>query len=114
MDKLSYPFTPVASLQDCKNFQGELFGICNLFRDLSDKLFTSEIIELHEKQGRQQEHHNARQDTNDLLTCFLPCLETGETSSSVTSNPTDLDKDKSPKLVPDDFGKFVHPFILIL
>lgn len=101
---MSYSFTSVASLQDCKNFQGELFGICNLFRDLSDKLFTSEIIELHEKQGRQQEHHNAKQDTNDLLTCFLPCLETGETSSTVTSNPT----------VPDDFGKFVHPFILIL
>jgi hypothetical protein len=35
-------------LQDCKEFKGELFGICNLFRDLSDKLFTSEIIEMHE------------------------------------------------------------------
>ncbi|XP_074366145.1 switch 2 isoform X1 [Apium graveolens] len=91
-------------VQDSKNFQGELFGICNLFRDLSDKLFTSEIIELHEKQGRQEEHHKSKQDTNDLLTCFLPCLETGETSLSVTSNPTDLDKDKSPKLVSDDLG----------
>ncbi|XP_074560685.1 LOW QUALITY PROTEIN: switch 2-like, partial [Curcuma longa] len=39
-------------VQDCKEFQGELFGICNLFHDLSDKLFTSEIIEMHEK-GRQ-------------------------------------------------------------
>ncbi|CDP14724.1 unnamed protein product [Coffea canephora] len=38
-------------VQDCREFQGELFGICNLFRDLSDKLFTSEIIELHEKKG---------------------------------------------------------------
>ncbi|KAK2434708.1 chromatin remodeling [Trifolium repens] len=35
-------------VQDCKEFKGELFGICNLFRDLSDKLFTSEIIEMHE------------------------------------------------------------------
>ncbi|KAF7015151.1 unnamed protein product [Triticum aestivum] len=34
-------------VQDDKKFQGELFGICNLFRDLSDKLFTSEIIEMH-------------------------------------------------------------------
>ncbi|CAH2039006.1 unnamed protein product, partial [Thlaspi arvense] len=34
-------------VQDCKEFQGELFGISNLFRDLSDKLFTSEIVELH-------------------------------------------------------------------
>lgn len=41
-------------VQDCKEFQGELFGICNLFRDLSDKLFTSEIIEMHEKQGKYQ------------------------------------------------------------
>ncbi|KAF3332904.1 Switch 2 [Carex littledalei] len=38
-------------VQDNKKFQGELFGISNLFRDLSDKLFTSEIIEMHEKQG---------------------------------------------------------------
>ncbi|KFK42719.1 snf2 super family [Arabis alpina] len=34
-------------VQDCKEFQGELFGISNLFRDLSDKLFTSEIVEMH-------------------------------------------------------------------
>nr|CAB3499135.1 unnamed protein product [Digitaria exilis] len=34
-------------VQDDKKIQGELFGICNLFRDLSDKLFTSEIIEMH-------------------------------------------------------------------
>ncbi|CAA0161720.1 unnamed protein product [Arabidopsis thaliana] len=34
-------------VQDCKEFQGELFGISNLFRDLSDKLFTSDIVELH-------------------------------------------------------------------
>ncbi|KAJ4782677.1 DNA repair/recombination protein [Rhynchospora pubera] len=39
-------------VQDNKNFQGELFGISNLFRDLSDKLFTSEIIEMHEKHGK--------------------------------------------------------------
>ncbi|XP_027172588.1 switch 2-like [Coffea eugenioides] len=31
-------------VQDCREFQGELFGVCNLFRDLSDKLFTCEII----------------------------------------------------------------------
>ncbi|MQL86572.1 hypothetical protein Taro_019111, partial [Colocasia esculenta] len=36
-------------VQDCKEFKGELFGICNLFRDLSDKLFTSEIIESYAK-----------------------------------------------------------------
>lgn len=42
-------------MQDCKEFQGELFGISNLFRDLSDKLFTSEIIELHKEHGRETE-----------------------------------------------------------
>ncbi|KNA16495.1 hypothetical protein SOVF_088640 isoform A [Spinacia oleracea] len=36
-------------VQDHKQFHGELFGIGNLFRDLSDKLFTSDIVELHEK-----------------------------------------------------------------
>uniref|UniRef100_A0A1D1YFI4 Putative DNA repair and recombination protein RAD26-like n=1 Tax=Anthurium amnicola TaxID=1678845 RepID=A0A1D1YFI4_9ARAE len=36
-------------VQDCKEFKGELFGICNLFRDLSDKLFTSEILESYGK-----------------------------------------------------------------
>lgn len=42
-------------MQDCKEFQGELFGISNLFRDLSDKLFTSEIIELHKEHGHETE-----------------------------------------------------------
>ncbi|OEL14625.1 Switch 2 [Dichanthelium oligosanthes] len=37
---------------DDKKYQGELFGICNLFRDLSDKLFTSEIIEMHGEHGK--------------------------------------------------------------
>ncbi|KAL1817503.1 hypothetical protein DCAR_0521950 [Daucus carota subsp. sativus] len=87
-------------VQDCKQFQGELFGICNLFRDLSDKLFTSEIIELHEKQGQEQENPSARQDKNDLVAYFLPSLETCGTSSSINSDPND----KSIKLVPDDFG----------
>ncbi|XP_042042136.1 switch 2-like [Salvia splendens] len=38
-------------VQDSKEFRGELFGICNLFRDLSDKLFTSNIVGVHDKQG---------------------------------------------------------------
>lgn len=53
-------------VQDCKEFQGELFGICNLFRDLSDKLFTSEIIESH--QGRQEaELGSTKQEPADLV-----------------------------------------------
>uniref|UniRef100_A0ACD5W6U0 Uncharacterized protein n=1 Tax=Avena sativa TaxID=4498 RepID=A0ACD5W6U0_AVESA len=45
----NFPIEGLWSLtkHDDKKFQGELFGICNLFRDLSDKLFTSEIIEMH-------------------------------------------------------------------
>ncbi|KAK6919597.1 Helicase, C-terminal [Dillenia turbinata] len=66
-------------VQDCKEFQGELFGICNLFRDLSDKLFTSEIIELHEEQG--QEHRNpcsVKQNLTGLEAIFVPLKEKSE------------------------------------
>ncbi|KAL2474046.1 Switch 2 [Forsythia ovata] len=48
-------------VQDCKEFKGELFGISNLFSDISDKLFTSEIIELHEKQGKEYKHNHGEQ-----------------------------------------------------
>ncbi|XP_019230341.1 PREDICTED: switch 2 isoform X2 [Nicotiana attenuata] len=56
-------------VQDCKEFQGELFGICNLFRDLSDKLFTSEIIELHEKRRKEDGTHS-KQDLSGMY--FVP------------------------------------------
>ncbi|KAI9093173.1 hypothetical protein K1719_027187 [Acacia pycnantha] len=52
-------------VQDCKEFQGELFGICNLFRDLSDKLFTSEIIHVHDKEGK--EHGRRIEPGDDIL-----------------------------------------------
>ncbi|XP_058096097.1 switch 2 isoform X2 [Magnolia sinica] len=53
-------------VQDCKQFQGELFGICNLFRDLSDKLFTGEIIELHEKRGLEcRDSHGTKEDSTE-------------------------------------------------
>ena len=72
-----------ASVQDCKEFQGELFGICNLFRDLSDKLFTSEIIELHENQ-RQDHGHNrsTKMDLSELGSYFVQSKEAIETVSS--------------------------------
>ncbi|XP_076937822.1 switch 2-like [Bidens hawaiensis] len=66
-------------VQDCKEFQGELFGISNLFRDLSDKLFTSEIIQSHDKQGTthdDHEHENEQEGGRHILSdfgmCFLP------------------------------------------
>ncbi|KAJ6371704.1 hypothetical protein OIU77_002092 [Salix suchowensis] len=58
-------------VQDCKEFQGELFGICNLFRDLSDELFTSKIIELHEKQGKGDgQCSTTKQELPQSGTCF--------------------------------------------
>lgn len=54
--------------QDCKEFRGELFGICNLFRDLSDKVFTSEIFEMHEMQGQKEgDCHDREQESTKLL-----------------------------------------------
>lgn len=65
--------------QDCKEFQGELFGISNLFRDLSDKLFTSEIIELHENQVKEK-------DLNQQLKInFVPQTE-GDSSKNEHQN----------------------------
>ncbi|KAL6955927.1 Swi5 complex subunit Swi2 [Sarracenia purpurea var. burkii] len=88
-------------VQDCKEFQGELFGICNLFRDLSDKLFTSEIIELHEKQGPENGHHpGGRQDLVELGMYFVPLQDGNETSSrgSETSRPKDSQLTSKPVL----------------
>lgn len=66
-------------VQDHKQFQGELFGIGNLFRDLSDKLFTSEIIESHEKHGNGHEHMG-EDDENNLGVHFVPPTEPSESS----------------------------------
>ncbi|KAK9689866.1 hypothetical protein RND81_09G087100 [Saponaria officinalis] len=62
-------------VQDHKQFQGELFGICNLFRDLSDKLFTSDIIELHEKH-RQEQIGGEKQNIHDIGEHLIPSKET--------------------------------------
>ncbi|KAA8524350.1 hypothetical protein F0562_010773 [Nyssa sinensis] len=93
-------------VQDCKEFQGELFGICNLFRDLSDKLFTSEIIELHEKQGKEYGHHlRKEQDLDELGMLFVPSKEASETTSgSETSKPKGMERSKLTKPVLEDLG----------
>ncbi len=99
-------------IQDCKEFQGELFGICNLFRDLSDKLFTSEIIELHEKQGHKHGHHLS---TKQGLT-----EEVGVTfsSNSETRVPSDSERVKTSKPVLEDMGRLIFflvvQFLLLL
>ncbi|GLU06402.1 hypothetical protein SLE2022_234420 [Rubroshorea leprosula] len=81
-------------VQDCKEFQGELFGICNLFRDLSDRLFTSEIIELHEKQGQEVDHCGNKQEL------------TGVTSSSrpETIQPSESERTATNELGLEDLG----------
>ncbi|EXB44640.1 Putative DNA repair and recombination protein RAD26-like protein [Morus notabilis] len=84
-------------VQDCKEFQGELFGICNLFRDLSDKLFTSEIVELNEKQGQQDKDPPSRkQELTELGNSSappeeanpVPSPESENDSKKTSSNPT--------------------------
>ncbi|XP_023751613.1 switch 2 [Lactuca sativa] len=71
-------------VQDCKEFQGELFGISNLFRDLSDKLFTSEIIHSHDKQGTNDTEK--KQTLSDFGMCFLP-PQSRETFSLESKSP---------------------------
>lgn len=67
-------------VQDCKEFKGELFGICNLFRDLSDKLFTSEIIEMHANHRKKHYSSNGsesvmKNDREPVSKTFLENLE---------------------------------------
>ncbi|KAH7576956.1 hypothetical protein JRO89_XS01G0182600 [Xanthoceras sorbifolium] len=89
-------------VQDCKEFQGELFGICNLFRDLSDKLFTSEIIELHGKQGQEDE----QQEEIELGTYIIPAKEASLSlsSGSKTRRSSDLERPTISKPELEDLG----------
>nr|TKS12210.1 switch 2 [Populus alba] len=94
-------------VQDCKEFQGELFGICNLFRDLSDKLFTSEIIELHEKQGKGDgQCSTTMQELPELGTCFLHPDQAAVTTSSAceTSDNGDHESVTRKKPVLEELG----------
>ncbi|XP_047334780.1 switch 2 [Impatiens glandulifera] len=76
-------------VQDCKDFKGELFGVCNLFRDLSDKLFTSEIIDLHERHGQNEEEEDGcmvkQKSTTDKGSVFSS-VETAK--CSITKQPS--------------------------
>ncbi|PWA82501.1 switch 2 [Artemisia annua] len=78
-------------VQDCKEFRGELFGISNLFRDLSDKLFTSEILH---KEGTQHEHKSETQSLPDIGMCFLPSQ--ARDSFSLESSDTETNKRSAP------------------
>lgn len=96
-------FTLFLSFQDCKEFQGELFGVCNLFRDLSDKLFTSEIIEFHEKQGQHDKHPPSRKQ--ELTEVGNSSVTSENASPTASSGPENDSKKTSSKLTLEDLGK---------
>ncbi|KAJ4977054.1 hypothetical protein NE237_002160 [Protea cynaroides] len=93
-------------VQDCKEFQGELFGICNLFRDLSDKRFTSEIIESHEKRGEEYEPQNRKAGPTELGKNLVPSKEESESflSGLKSRESDDLDKAITDKPMLEDLG----------
>uniref|UniRef100_A0A803QJG7 Switch 2 n=1 Tax=Cannabis sativa TaxID=3483 RepID=A0A803QJG7_CANSA len=77
-------------VQNCKEFQGELFGICNLFRDLSDKVFTSEIIGLHDKRkedSRKQELTNSSETFGPMSSLGSWIKKTPKDSKKASSDP---------------------------
>ncbi|KAL0327911.1 UNVERIFIED_CONTAM: Switch 2 [Sesamum calycinum] len=83
-------------VQDCKKFQGELFGICNLFRDLSDKHFSSEILEFHENEGKEYNHiHTAELDLTEPGIDFDPQKKTAAGKSVVYASNDPKDKRKT-------------------
>ncbi len=89
-------------LQDCKKFQGELFGICNLFRDLSDKHFTREIIELHGKQGQ---HLGTRHEPAGTCSTSLRERVTLSSSPDDIQHKSSRSRDTNQE-VPEDMGMF--------
>lgn len=100
-------FVSLAYFQDCKEFQGELFGICNLFRDLSDKLFTSEIFELNEKQT-QKELYRTKQESTKVGSDHVSLKEVDVASSSVSEarSTNDSEKRLTSQPVLKEVGKF--------
>ncbi|XP_048127013.1 switch 2 isoform X2 [Rhodamnia argentea] len=92
-------------VQDCKEFRGELFGICNLFHDLSDKLFTSEIIELHGGQSLESETHlDAKQKSPEWANSDVPQEEVSTTMISKNRKPYDRQKPMTSKPTLEDLG----------
>ena len=88
-----------------------------LFRDLSDKLFTSEIIELHEKRGQEYElHRSAKQDLNKLGMYLVPpeAVKEEVSSASETSKRNDLERNTRIKPVLKDLGEFILVFLFPL
>lgn len=100
-------------LKDCKEYQGELFGICNLFRDLSDELFTSDIVGVgvHDKQGKEhkQDRHGAELDLTELGVYLDPPREETPSVESETKNSHDRRKTRANPTL-EDLGEFASCF----
>lgn len=96
--------------QDCKEFQGELFGICNLFRDLSDKLFTSEIIELQKEKELEGSLPARKSDSTQLGTDFI-CQDESDTSVYTNRKATCSERTSTSELTLEDLGELL-PFLL--
>lgn len=108
-----YSLPHLLSYQDCKNFQGELFGICNLFRDLSDRLFTSEIIEPQKKQGQKRGNDSDGKDKSAEHGTHFVYSEEGLAG---TSNPeiqecNSLEKVTTKEPVLKELGKILRCFL---
>lgn len=92
-------------VQDCKEFQGELFGICNLFRDLSDKLFTSEIIEPRGEQRLESETRlDAKHKSTEWGNSDVPQEEVSSTKISENRKLYDRQKAMTIKPTLEDLG----------
>lgn len=90
-------------VQDSKEFQGELFGISNLFSDLSDKLFTSEIIEMHEDKKTKGLSPNTDQNTfQDGTSVLSEKIDAVGSVVSESQKATHPGKTATPML--EDFG----------
>lgn len=94
--------------QDCKEFQGELFGICNLFRDLSKKLFTSEVMQLHEKEVPLRETaFSSLKDSAELGCGDFPNLSKDFAEGSTTTSQNLIGEATARKPNLEDMGEII-------
>lgn len=86
-----------------------------MFRDLSDKLFTSKIIELHDKQREDQEDcHSRKQELTELGNSCVPSEKAGSKLSLGSEiRTTNNSKKASSKPALENLGKFILYFFLL-
>ncbi|KAH7372953.1 hypothetical protein KP509_17G031100 [Ceratopteris richardii] len=81
-------------VQDSKDHKGELFGISNLFKDLSEEAFTSEIIEKHDKRAL---NFRIKSFPGVLKTATENRKDDSNTEPEQTGNPLDSKSDSGHK-----------------